>query len=108
MSAENRRVIGSARLVEGLDQSLDLRRHDEQVANRLAPPCVAIRVGRSFARQDGTAGPDLAYLGADPEPKETVEHVPSLIVGVMDVQRRNPFVLRLARVRPLDDYEIAL
>jgi hypothetical protein len=45
---------------------------------------------------------DLADLVADPEPQRALEHIPGPIVDVMDLQRRDPLVCRLASIRPLD------
>lgn len=108
MGAKNRTVVAGSGLVESLYQSPKVRRHHQQVASRLATFCVAIRVRCALWRQYSTMRSDLAYFVADLEPEHSFERVPCLIVGVMDVQRRDPFVLRFARVSPLDDHEIAL
>ena len=88
-------MLGDSGLVERLHESPDLRRHNEQVAGGLAAPCVAKCVRSSLRRRDRTARAGLACLLADPEPKHTLQDVPSLIVGMMNVQPRDPLVLGL-------------
>ena len=90
--------------VETLDQALDLRRHHEQVAGRLGRG-VAVRVRGALGREDGGAGWSVDNLAAEQEAQAALEHVPRLVVGVVDVERRDP--VRPAWIAPLDDDEVA-
>lgn len=63
--------------------------------------------GRSHRCQDRTVRTDVAYLIADPEPELTLEHIPGLVVSMMDVKRRERLVARVTRVGPLNEHESA-
>ena len=92
VGAEDRRVVAGSGLVERVYESPDLRRHHKQVPSRDPGRCVAIRVRGPLRRQDRLVRAGLAHLVADLEPQPALEHVPGFIVGMMDVQRRDPLV----------------
>jgi hypothetical protein len=108
VSAEDRGVVARARLVERLNESPNLGGHHEQVASGLAAPRVAICVRGSLGRQDRAVRARLKFLVANTKSQDAIEHVPSLIVGVMDVQRRDPVPLRRTRIYPFHNDEIAV
>jgi hypothetical protein len=75
-----------------LNESHDLRRRHRQVASGLAAHGIAIRVRSALGGQRSAVKSDLPYLVADPQPQHTFKHIPRLVVGVMNVERRDPLV----------------
>jgi hypothetical protein len=101
VGAEDRVVVSATRLMERVNERSEPWRHDEQVPSGLSGPGVAIRVRSALRRQDGTT-----RTGPDPKSQSPIEHVPRLIIGVVDVQRRNPIPLTVAWIGPLDEHEV--
>ncbi len=102
MCGEDRRNVG-ARAVDLLDQPCDPRGHHEEVP-RFARTRIPVGVRRPAASEHGGAGAGLDVVLAEPEPERAFEHVPRLVVLVVDVQGRDPVVSHLCR--PLDDHEV--
>ena len=88
--------------VDLLDQVRDLRCHDQQVS-RWGATSVPVCVRRSSSSKHGTARVRFDYVLSQLEPKCPVEHVPRLVVLVVNMKRRDPMVTDLSR--PLHDHE---
>ena len=88
--------------VDLVNQVCNPRRHDQEVP-RFARTCVPVRVRRSPSSKYRGAGACLDFVVPQPEGKCPFEHVPRLVVPVMDVKGRDPVVADLGR--PFDDDE---
>jgi phosphohistidine phosphatase len=82
---EDRGEIAAITGVEGLDQPVDPRGHDEDVACRLRHR-VPTGVRRAVRDEQRLAGGDLLLLVSDPEAKAPLEDEPRLVVGAVQVQ----------------------
>jgi hypothetical protein len=78
-----------ARPVDLVDQSRDPRCHHEEVP-RFDRACVSVGVRCPTSSKHGGAGTGLDVVRSEPEPKRPFEHVPRLVVLVVDMQRRDP------------------
>jgi hypothetical protein len=97
------RVNVGVRLMYRFDQRRDPWRDYEQVL-RLFAAGIPIRMRRAPPCEHRRARPRLHPLAAEPEPERSSEHVPRLVVLVMDVHRSDPVISDLGG--PLHDHEI--
>ena len=95
----------SIRSMDFVDQVCDPRRHHQEVP-RFARTRVPVGVRRAPSSKHGGAGASLDVVVAQPEAKCPFEHVPRLVVLVVDVKGRDPMVADLGR--PLDDDEVVV
>ena len=99
-------LIALAERVQRVDQPFDSWRHDEHVAGgrgRGVPVCV-----RGAARDEhGAAGWDLDIVVTDAHRERTLDHVPRLVVLVVDMERRDVQrrIAASVRIPPLDHDE---
>lgn len=101
MRGEDSANVGT-RPMDFLDQVRDPRSHHQQVPG-FARTRIPVRVRRSPSSKHRRPGAGLEFVAADPEAKRSFEHIPRLVVLVMDVKGRDPLVADLGR--PLDDDE---
>ena len=99
---ERRCDIGAGAM-DLLDQRGDPRRHHEEVV-RVGSAGVPIGVRRPAPSEDGRSGRRRDLVISHAETERSGEHVPRLVVPVMNVQRRNPVFTNLGR--PLNDHEV--
>ena len=104
MRREHGGNIGT-RPMDFVNQVCDPRSHHQEVP-RFARTCVPVGMRRSPSSKYGGARGSLDVVVAQPEAKCPVEHVPRLVVPVMDVKGRDPMVTDLGR--PLDDDEVVV
>src|SRR6185312_1775125 len=107
--AEDLGVVARAGRVQLAYQAVDPRRHHEHVAHRLRPG-VPERVRRAPRDEYRRAGAGLHDVVADPEAERALDHVPGLVVGVVDMKPGDrPLGARdAALVSPLDHHEVAV
>src|SRR5216684_4752644 len=89
--------------VDFLNQSIDIRGHDQQISQSLGPR-IPIRVRSSSRHKNARARTSLDFIVAGANPQGPLDHVPYFIVGVMKMQwcdeaRRSG---RTTRVLPFD------
>ncbi len=96
----------AAGAVEGRDKVPDARGHDQQVARR-PRGWVPVGVRRSSRRQSGAAGAHLVLALTEPESQPALQHVPRLVVLMVDVERRDVAgrVVTAAGVPPLHQHQ---
>src|SRR5437016_12088722 len=107
--AEDGGVVARAGGVQLAHQPLDPRSHHEHIAGRLRPR-VPECVRRAPRDEHGGTGTGLDDLVAHAEAERALEHVPGLVVGVVDVEPGDRPVGAgdAARVAPLDHHEVAV
>lgn len=105
MRAKDRGVVTGAGRVQRVDERQQLGRRHQQVASGLAAAGVAIRVRRPLRREERATGTGVECLLADADTQRAGKDIPSFIVAVMHMQRRDPFPVRFAAVAPLDDHD---
>src|SRR5436305_3664255 len=107
--AEDRGVVARAGGVQLAHQPLNPRRHHEHIAGGLRPG-VPEGVRRAPGDEHRGAGAGLDELAGDTESQRALDHVPGLVVGVVDMEPGDRPVGPgdPARVSPLDDHEVAV
>ena len=108
MGAEDRRVVAGARLVQRRDEGADPRGHHEQVPRRLTALRVAVGMRCPLRCEYRLAWPGLDDLVADPELERALEHVPRLVIAMVDMQRCDPLPLGVSGIPPFDDHKVAV
>lgn len=91
------------RPVDGVDQLRDLGCHDEEVSRFLVSR-IPVRVRSSPGREDTGACSGDHFLISETKAEFALQHIPRLVVGVMDVERRDPVLADLGR--PLRDQKV--
>lgn len=104
--AEYLGTIAVARFMQRRDERANPRRHHEQILSRLAGSGVAVGMRDSFRGQNRASRTSFECGDPDAKTQDSSEDIPSLVIFVMDVQRRDPPVLRVPVIRPLDDHEV--
>ena len=79
MLGEDLRVVRAVTPVQSLDQVVDPRRHDEEIAGWFVHS-VPVGVRRSARYEQRLAGSNLALGVSDTEPEPPFEHDPRLVV----------------------------
>ena len=107
MGAEDRRVIGS-RPARAARRSAPGSAASARAGADCSPRARCRRVRRALGGEHRGARVGLDHLVAEPDPQHALEHVPSLVVGVVDVKRGDPLKARIAGICPLDHQEVAV
>lgn len=97
-----------AHLVDILNQSINVRCHYQQIPDR-SRIGIPVRVRRVAWNHNRGAGRALDFVVSDTHDEPAFEHIPRLVIAVMQVQWSDQarWPLRRTSITPLGDDEIA-